>query len=71
MHQDASNTMGMNSENNIPNSPKAALRFMICVRTRTSIALTITNTEVPVNQQSFPLFFDMVYEKSTYNSSKL
>ena len=52
--QDTSHTMDTNSENNNPNSPSTAVRNMICVITRTSKALTVTDTEIPVYQQSFP-----------------
>ena len=46
--------MGTNSENINPNPPGTAVRIMICVIIPTSIALTITATEFPVYQQSFP-----------------
>ena len=37
-----------------PNSTSTAVRIMICVITQTSMAPIITDTEIPVYQQSFP-----------------
>ena len=52
--QDTNQTKDTISQNINPTSPNTAVRFMICVITRTSLALTITDTEIPVYQQSFP-----------------
>ena len=53
-YQHTSHTMDTNSENNIRTSPSTAVRTMICVITQTSIPLTITDTVIPVYQQSIP-----------------
>ena len=52
-NQDTSPNMDTISEHNKPGSPCTAVRIMICVITRAPMAMTFTDTEIPVYQQSF------------------
>ena len=58
-------------EHNIATSPSTAIRNMICVISQTPKAMTPIEPEIPVYQQNFSIFLDMIYGTSTYNSWKL
>ena len=56
MDQDTSPTVETNMEHNIPSSLSTAVGNMICVITQTAMAMILTDTEIPVYQQTFPSF---------------